>query len=424
MPVRIGKRRADRQLLSNDDGTENRAAENEVETALVEVEEDHSSNDDGCIPTPTNVGSTVVTYEYNLIVMPGVDTAKAVAQVDNHIPVRIAQELGIWCDEDGEEQDPMNRRALAAEGADGIYKLTPGAPDVIRTDGEFVFCLGPYMYGSRNLPPVCAIYCAVVGSFELKACNFLHFHFAHTHLFFRTDALFIFMSPFLRHAVQCESTTFMFDCVPVKASLGVQYDADVTTADEASGQLRSYIESLMEHEIIRTKNSQAEYVGFDRPFGDRPTYGGVGGGGGVVFSTSDKSGAPGSDSGMTVVGKTLLSVFSVLGVLLAFLALKKRRSNRQESEAVDAALAPAPEPEKPLEISRSGSEATLAEDLDHCVDMDFSEPTADAQAEAEAAMILEDIQRTRSTSVGSPSGKKSPLPVVHEDFDPSFESEV
>ena len=61
MPVRIGKRRADRQLLSNDDGTENRAAENEVETALVEVEEDHLSNDDGCIPTPTNVGSTVVT---------------------------------------------------------------------------------------------------------------------------------------------------------------------------------------------------------------------------------------------------------------------------------------------------------------------------------------------------------------------------
>lgn len=360
MPVRIGKRRADRQLLSNDDGTENRAAENEVETALVEVEEDHSSNDDGCIPTPTNVGSTVVTYEYNLSVMPGVDRAKAVAQVDNHIPVRIAQELGIWCNEDAEEQDPMNRRALAAEGADGIYKLTPGDPDVIRTD------------------------------------------------------------------VQCESTTFMFgfDCVPVKASLGVQYDADVTTADEASGQLRSYIENLMEHEIIRTKNSQAEYVGFDRPFGDRPTYGGVGGGGGVVFSTSDKSGAPGSDSGMTVVGKTLLSVFSVLGVLLAFLALKKRRSNRQESEAVDAALAPAPEPEKPLEISRSGSEATLAEDLDHCVDMDFSEPTADAQAEAEAAMILEDIQRTRSTSVGSPSGKKSPLPVVHEDFDPSFESEV
>ena len=256
----------------------------------------------------------------------------------------------------------------------------------------------------------------------MKACNFLHFHFAHTHLFF-ARSLF---SSILRHAVQCESKTFMFDCVPVKASLGVQYDADVTTADQASEQLRSYISNLMEHEIIRTKNSQAEYVGFDRPFGDRPTYGGFGGGGGAVFSTSDKSGEPGSDNsgGMTVVGKTLLSVFSVLGVLLAFLALKKRRSNRQESEAVDAALAPAPEPEKPLEISRSGSEATLAEDLDHCVDMDFSEPTADAQAEAEAAMILEDIQRTRSTSAGSPSGKKSPLPVVHEDFDPSAESEV
>ena len=173
MPVRIGKRRADRQLLSNDDGTENRAAENEVETALVEVEEDHLSNDDGCIPTPTNVGSTVVTYEYNLSVMPGVDTAKAVAQVDSHIPVRIAQELGIWCDEDAEDQGPMNRRALT-EGADGIYKLTPGEPDVIRTDGELKSCLGT-VPGSRNLPPVCAIYCAVVGSFELKACNFLHF---------------------------------------------------------------------------------------------------------------------------------------------------------------------------------------------------------------------------------------------------------
>ena len=146
MPVRIGKRRADRQLLSNDDGTENRAAENEVEAALfsdpapeaeTEVEDDHPSNDDGCIPTPTNVGSTVVTYEYNLSVMPGVDKVKAVARVDGHIPVRIAQELGIWCDEDAEDQEPMNRRDLA-EGADGIYKLTPGEPDVIRTDGESV----------------------------------------------------------------------------------------------------------------------------------------------------------------------------------------------------------------------------------------------------------------------------------------------
>ena len=63
--------------------------------------------------------------------------AKAVAQVDNHIPVRIAQELGIWCDEDAEDQEPINRRDLA-EGADGIYKLTPGEPDVIRTDGEFI----------------------------------------------------------------------------------------------------------------------------------------------------------------------------------------------------------------------------------------------------------------------------------------------
>ena len=49
-------------------------------------------------------GSTVVTYEYNLSVMPGVDAAKAVAQVDSHIPVRIAQELGIWCDEDAEDR--------------------------------------------------------------------------------------------------------------------------------------------------------------------------------------------------------------------------------------------------------------------------------------------------------------------------------
>lgn len=147
MPARLGKRRADRQLLSNDDGTENRAAtDNEAEAALfsdpaaeAEVEEDHPSNDDGCIPTPTNVGSTVVSYEYNLSVMPGVDKVKAVAQVDSHIPVRIAQELGIWCDEDAEDQEPMNRRSLGVvEGADGIYKLTSGEPDVIRTDGELI----------------------------------------------------------------------------------------------------------------------------------------------------------------------------------------------------------------------------------------------------------------------------------------------
>jgi len=380
MPVRIGKRRAaakaaDRQLVeSNDDPTENRAAENTVESAVdaalfedpalegeaeaeAEGEDENLSNDDGCVPTPANVGSTLVTYEYNLSVMPGANKLKAVALVDSHIPVRIAQELGIWCDEDAEGQEPMNRRALAeAEGADGIYKLTSGDPDVIRTD------------------------------------------------------------------VQCDAKLYGYDCVPVKASLGVQFDADVTTADQASEHLRHYISNLMEHEIIRTKNSQASYVGFDRPFDERPTFGGAGGGGGIVSSTVDRSGEPGSDNsgGMTTVGKALLSVFSVLAVLLAFLALKKRRDNREKSaEADDAALAPAPE--KPLAISRSGSDGTLDSDMDFS--QSFEATNDEAEAEAEAVNILEDIQRTRSVTPASSPGR-TPLPVVHEDFDPSFESEV
>ena len=75
--------------------------------------------------------------KYDLAIMPGADQVKAVAQVDAHLPVRIAQELGIWCDED--EEEPMNRRALAeAEGAEGIYKLTSGEPDLVRTDGKLV----------------------------------------------------------------------------------------------------------------------------------------------------------------------------------------------------------------------------------------------------------------------------------------------
>eukprot|EP00563_Minutocellus_polymorphus_P012834 CAMPEP_0181068664 /NCGR_PEP_ID=MMETSP1070-20121207/26530_1 /TAXON_ID=265543 /ORGANISM="Minutocellus polymorphus, Strain NH13" /LENGTH=405 /DNA_ID=CAMNT_0023149411 /DNA_START=19 /DNA_END=1236 /DNA_ORIENTATION=+ len=405
MPVRIGKRRAaakaaDRQLVeSNDDPTENRAAENTVESAvdaalfedpalegeaeaeaksavdaaLFEVpalegeaeagdegEDENLSNDDGCVPTPANVGSTLVTYEYNLSVMPGANKLKAVALVDSHIPVRIAQELGIWCDEDAEGQEPMNRRALAeAEGADGIYKLTSGDPDVIRTD------------------------------------------------------------------VQCDAKLYGYDCVPVKASLGVQFDADVTTADQASEHLRHYISNLMEHEIIRTKNSQASYVGFDRPFDERPTFGGAGGGGGIVSSTVDRSGEPGSDNsgGMTTVGKALLSVFSVLAVLLAFLALKKRRNNRQQAAEADrdddAVLAPAPE--KPLAISRSGSDGTLDSDMDFS--QSFEATNDEAEAEAEAVNILEDIQRTRSVTPASSPGR-TPLPVVHEDFDPSFESEV
>ena len=142
MTVRIGKRRAasadrDLQYDSNDDPMLNRAAETAVDAALSpeEEEDENLSNDDGCVPTPANVGSTLVTYEYDLSIMPGADKLKAVAQVDAHLPVRIAQELGIWCDE-GEEQ-PMNRRVLA-EGADGIYKLTAGEPDVVRTDGKLV----------------------------------------------------------------------------------------------------------------------------------------------------------------------------------------------------------------------------------------------------------------------------------------------
>ena len=142
MTARIGKRRAasaDRELQydSNDDPMLNRAAETAVEAALSpeEEEDENLSNDDGCVPTPANVGSTLVTYEYDLSIMPGADKLKAVAQVDAHLPVRIAQELGIWCDED--EEQPMNRRALA-EGADGIYKLTPGEPDVVRTDGTLM----------------------------------------------------------------------------------------------------------------------------------------------------------------------------------------------------------------------------------------------------------------------------------------------
>ena len=215
------------------------------------------------------------------------------------------------------------------------------------------------------------------------------------------------------------------DCVPVKASLGVQFDADVTTAEQASEYILHHISNLMEHEIIRTKNSQASYVGFDRPFGDRPTYGGIGGSGGIVSSTATVAGEPSDNNsgGMTVVGTTLLSVFSVLAVLLAFLALKRRRDNRHQEldeveEDADDALAPAPE--KPLEISRSGSDGTL----DNSVDLDFSQSfeataAAEAEAEAEADAILEDIQRTQS--LVSASGV---LPVVHEDFDPSFESEV
>ena len=145
MTVRIGKRRAasaDRKLRndSNDDPMLNRAAETAVGSALslFEEEDDNNlSNDDGCVPTPANVGSTLVTYEYDLAIMPGADQVKAVAQVDAHLPVRIAQELGIWCDED--EEEPMNRRALAeAEGAEGIYKLTSGEPDLVRTDGKLV----------------------------------------------------------------------------------------------------------------------------------------------------------------------------------------------------------------------------------------------------------------------------------------------
>lgn len=178
----------------------------------------------------------------------------------------------------------------------------------------------------------------------------------------------------------------------------------------------------MEHEIIRTKNSQASYVGFDRPFDERPAYGGVGGSGGIVSSTIDRSGESNNSGGMSVVGVSLLSVFSVLGVLLAFLVLKRRRDNHQEPDEVekdtDDALAPVSE--KPLEISRSGSDGTLE------VDMDFSQSfeaaAAEAEAEAEAASIVEDIQRTRSSASASPG--RTPLPVVHEDFDPSFESEV
>ena len=145
MTVRIGKRRAasaDRELQaayeSNDDPLVNRAAETAVGTAqsLFEEEDDKNlSNDDGCVPTPANVGSTLVTYEYDLAIMPGADKVKAVALVDAHLPVRIAQELGIWCDED--EEQPTNRRALA-DGSVGIYKVTPGEPDLVRTDGKLV----------------------------------------------------------------------------------------------------------------------------------------------------------------------------------------------------------------------------------------------------------------------------------------------
>ena len=142
MTVRIGKRRAataDRELQYDSNDDLNRAAETAVDAALslVEEEDENLSNDDGCVPTPANVGSTLVTYEYDLSIMPGVNKLKAVAQVDAHIPIRIAQELGIWCEEDEEGQEPMNRRALA-EGADGIYKLNAGEPDVVRTDGKLV----------------------------------------------------------------------------------------------------------------------------------------------------------------------------------------------------------------------------------------------------------------------------------------------
>ena len=103
------------------------------------------SNDDGCLQEPTNVGSVLVEYEYNLNVMPGTDPLKAVASVDEAMPERIAMELGIWCD-DEEGSVPLNRqqsahagRSLAAySSADGIYQLTQGEPDVIRTDGEFL----------------------------------------------------------------------------------------------------------------------------------------------------------------------------------------------------------------------------------------------------------------------------------------------
>ena len=114
------------------------------------------SNDDGCPPIPTNIGSVLVRYEYNLNIMPGADKFKAAANVDEAMPERIAMELGIWCDSDDEEGVPLGRRlAIANENgrafssdeeeartllissADGIYELTKGEPDVIRTDGEY-----------------------------------------------------------------------------------------------------------------------------------------------------------------------------------------------------------------------------------------------------------------------------------------------
>ena len=181
MPVRIGKRRAaaaasDRGLNSNNSNDDpNRATDTDTVTftktatagatapllpsqeaevepapaAVVEAEEEenHPSNDDGCLPTPANVGSTLVTYEYNLSVMPGVDPLKAVTRVDEHMPVRIAQELGIWCDDDEAEDDEgMNRGRALAERPKGIYKLTTGEPDVIRTDGKSGF------HFRRNIP--------------------------------------------------------------------------------------------------------------------------------------------------------------------------------------------------------------------------------------------------------------------------------
>mmetsp|Transcript_35066 Transcript_35066/g.76746 ORF Transcript_35066/g.76746 Transcript_35066/m.76746 type:complete len:445 (-) Transcript_35066:128-1462(-) len=352
------------------------------------------SNDDGCLPEPTNLGSVLVAYEYNLNVMPGTDPLKAVASVDEAMPERIAMELGIWCDDDDDKEvsvslnrigGPAGRRSLAAySSADGIYQLTKGEPDVIRTD------------------------------------------------------------------VECDSRVFGYDCVPVKASIGIEYDADATNADDASKHLKSYISGLMEHDMIRTTTTHASYVG-DRPFDPRPTFGGAGGSGGIVSSTADRTGPETSSDtdgsgGLTTMGKAFIGVFSVLAVIGLAILYKKKRSRRssdgssgssinQPVEAADrengvavatGTAAASAAPVKPLSSDNDDDDdddATL--DLD--LELSQSRDADYAEVEAEAAEILKDIQRSTGSASPPPSSPGSPggtLPVVHEGFDPNEEGEV
>ena len=233
------------------------------------------------------------------------------------------------------------------------------------------------------------------------------------------------LSGTLSPSVECESPVFGYDCVPVKAFIGVKFDADETTADAASARLKSYISGLMENDLVRTQgNGQASYVDLrDRPFAPRPEFGGAGG----------SAGEPAGPTDGTSTGKILISIFSLVGLALAYAIYRKTRKrnrgvNRALAASDDCMLAAAPEKADDNDSDDGTLDLDLEQSHTHSSDDSFvRNVVAEAQAEAEANDLMEDIQRTSPTASQSSSPTKKgtkPLTTVHEGLDPNEEGEV